>query len=98
MTMSYNSTVMAQSEDDTTRAMRFFVGLGNSITGNDQTYVGTDGYAVNSAGQYMIANPNGTQSVLGLSRSNLQGVQGAAAPSLITLGLIGFLIYHVMKG
>lgn len=97
MTMSYNSTVMAQQEDDTTRALRFFVGLGSSITGPDQTYVGVDPSASNAAGQYMVASPNGTYSQVGMPASNIQNIQPAAAAiSLPVLLLIGFGIYKMM--
>lgn len=100
MTTSVNAYPGLTDEE---KAVSLFLGMGNSIVGQDQTYTGMDGAAVNPAGQYRIANPDGTYSVQGLPRSNIQSfggsvnVGGMQVPGLLVLGLIGYVLMKVVK-
>ena len=75
MTTSVNAL---DTETDATRANRLFVGLVNSIVGSDQNYIGQDGNPINPTGQFSIANPDGSMSVMGIARSNQQSVASSA--------------------
>jgi hypothetical protein len=88
--------VNAASEE---RTKRLFVGFLSSALGVDQTYTNQDNYVGNSADQFYIANPDGSYSVQGRARSNLQGTQqasGGIPPLLIVIGL--FLVARALKG
>lgn len=95
MTTSVNSV---NQDSGLATTNRLFAGFLNSIVGADNNYVGEDGYAVNTAGQYVIANPDGTVSVLGQARSNVQGqtIVTGSPTLLVWLGL-GALVYFLFK-
>jgi hypothetical protein len=100
MTTSVNAYPGLTDEE---KAISLFLGMGNTITGPDQTYIGMDGTAVNPTGQYRMANPDGSYSVQGLPRSNLQSfgqsvnVGGMQLPGVLVLGLIGYVLMKVVK-
>ncbi len=80
MTVSVNSQLAIPQDSDLTRAQRFFVGLNTTIVGPDQNMNGEDPMVAQSTGQFVIANPDGTQSVQGIARSNVQG-QSQSTPA-----------------
>lgn len=86
------------TESDTDRTNRLFLGFFNSIVGSDQTYVGQDQSVVNSTGQFVVANPDGTYSVAGVARSNLQPVVAAAGIGLMPLLLIIGAAWYFVRG
>jgi hypothetical protein len=94
MTTSVNSVNL---ESDTTTTNRLFAGFLNSIVGADNNYIGEDSHVNNPAGQYVIANPDGSVSVLGQAQSNLQSTRIATGspPLLMLLGL-GALVYFLI--
>ncbi len=102
MTTSVNAYPGLTDEE---KAVSLFLGMGNTITGPDQTYVGMDGTAVNQTGQFRMANPDGSYSVQGLPRSNLQtfgaaqsvNVGGFQLPGVLVLAGLGSLIMKVVK-
>lgn len=100
MTTSVNSTMVMPEESDLTRTLRLFTGLSNTIVGADQNMNGEDPFASNRTGQYTIANPDGTYSVMGMPRSNLQTPMAASAagaslmPLLLIAGVVYFLVRH----
>lgn len=97
MTQSVNSTLVMPEENDLTRALRLFTGMSNTIVGSDQNLNGEDPYVSNRTGQYVIANPDGTYSQMGMPRSNMQSpLQSAAGISMLPLMFIGGLIYFLM--
>lgn len=87
------------NQADTLRTNRAFVGFLSSILGVDQTYSSDDAVVGNAPGQYIIANPDGSYSAYGQSRSNLQGgayqtvtqsgqqPYGAAQPANVAMSL-----------
>ncbi len=81
MTVSVNSQLAIPQDSDLTRAQRFFVGLNTTIVGPDQNMNGEDPMVAQSTGQFVIANPDGTQSVQGIARSNVQSQSTPAAKS-----------------
>jgi hypothetical protein len=86
-------------ESDWTRAYRMFTGMANTIVGSDQNLNGEDPYASSQAGQYTVANPDGTYASMGLARSSVQSpLQNAAAGGspLILIALIGGALYFLM--
>ena len=99
MTVSVNSQLAIPQDSDLTRAMKSFVGLSTTIVGPDQNFNGEDPLVAQRTGQFVIANPNGTQSVQGLARSNVQGKSQTAAtsgtsPKLVLSGLaLGALLF-----
>ena len=87
------SQVQQADEDRTKRA---FIGFLGSYLGIDQTYTNADGSVNNAAGQFMIANPDGSYSQVGQSRSNLNSVAVNGfqiTPQLILLGLAAFFVF-----
>lgn len=97
MTTSVNSV---DNESDGARTSRMFVGFLNSIVGPDQNYVGQDGQPFQPAGQFSIANPDGSMSSMGVARSNQQGAVGSAAPGginvmvIMAAGLAAYLYFN----
>lgn len=65
-----------------------FVGFMNSIVGNDQTYAGQDGQPYQTAGQFSIANPDGTISAMGVPKSNQQRGGASAAPGGLNMAYV----------
>ncbi|WP_310611648.1 hypothetical protein [Limnohabitans sp.] len=98
MATSVNSTLVMPAESDWTRALRMFTGMANSIVGSDQNLNGEDPYASSQAGQYVVANPDGSYATMGVARSNLQTpLQPTAAGfSIMPLLLIGGAIYFLV--
>ena len=99
MTTSVNALGMDQ-ESDGARTSRMFVGFLNSIVGSDQNYVGQDGMPVNPAGQFSIANPDGTMSVMGVARSNTQTLTGSASTAQLNLPVVAVVClaaYMILK-
>ena len=92
-------TAQVQQADEF-RTKRLFVGLLSSALGIDQTYNNDDYYASNAPDQYVIANPDGTFSVQGRARSNLNSASTAAGlvipPGLLLLGGL-FLAAKLLK-
>ena len=68
-----------------TRAMRSFVGLSTTIVGPEQNLNGEDPMVAQPTGQFVIANPDGTASVQGIAKSNVQG--STASPSKPASGI-----------
>lgn len=67
---------------------RVFVGLGYSIVGNsDQAYVGGDSRIQNNTGQFAIANPDGSVSIVGQPVSNLQGTVAGLPMGTMAMGV-----------
>lgn len=100
MTVSVNSQLAIPQENDLTRAMRSFVGLGVSIVGPDQNLNGEDPVATQPTGQFVIANPDGTQSVQGLAKSNVQRVTDAkpsGVSPMVMLAGAGLAAVFLMK-
>jgi len=90
----YTVNSIPQQESDWDRAARMFVGFSNSIVGNtDQVYAGNDTSVYNATGQFTVANPDGTYSVAGVPRSNIQPLQ-VAGVGLMPLILIGGVIWY----
>lgn len=81
---------------DEVRTKRLFIGFLSSVLGVDQTLNGQDGAPVRTTGQYLIANPDGTYSVLGQSVSNQNTAAATAAgfpvPLLLLVGVFLFLL------
>lgn len=80
-------------EADKARTLRAFVGFATSLLGDDQTYASDDMIAASPTGQYRIANPDGSSSVLGQPVSSQQGVfttpQGLViSPVVLILGAV----------
>lgn len=95
MTTSVNSVTQQTDASVTTR---LFAGFLNSIVGAENNYVGEDASVGNPTGQYVIANPDGSVSVVGQARSNLQGASmPTGTPPLLMLLGIGALIYFALK-
>lgn len=88
------------AQADEFRTKRLFVGLLSSALGVDQTYANEDYNASNAPDSYIIANPDGTFSVQGRARSNLNSRQVAAGlvipPGLLLLGGL-FLLVKLAK-
>lgn len=85
----------AQNADEE-RTKRAFIGFLSSALGVDQSYTSEDAVPSNQTGQYTIANPDGTVSVLGQPVSNAQRGISAPAGIVITPGLllvIGLVLY-----
>lgn len=91
-----DSAQVAQADEDRTK--RLFVGFLTSALGVDQTYNGADQVIASAPDQYVIANPNGSYSVLGRSQSNLQS-PAASVAGLSPLVLLGglFLLFTLAK-
>ena len=91
----YMDTSRAERDSDEDRTKRAFIGFLSSALGVDNVYTGDDTGLGTNPGQYSIANPDGTVSVLGQPVSNTQ--RGAAPTGLtITPGLlllIGLVLY-----
>lgn len=89
---------VAQADEDRTK--RMFIGLLSSALGVDQTYAADDYHVGNAPDQYVIANPDGTYSVQGRARSNLNSGAAAAGlvipPGLLLLGGL-FLAVKLLK-
>jgi hypothetical protein len=88
-------------DQDSLRALQLFQAFRNFS--GDQTYNNTDSIPSGPNGAFVIANPDGTASVVGRSTSNVQG--GARAGSgldailgnpLMLLGL-GFMAWKLLK-
>ena len=95
MTTSVNSVTQ---QNDATVTNRLFAGFLNSIVGADNSYVGEDGFVSNPTGQFMITNPDGSVSVVGQARSNLQGTNLATgSPPLLMLVGLGVLVYLLLN-
>lgn len=95
MTMSVNS--LPGQESDVSRTERLFVGFLNSIVGPDNSYAGQDAVPYGSNGQFYVANPDGSMSVLGQPRSNLQGTIKTGVPPLLILAGIGLFAWMLVK-
>lgn len=93
-----DSAQVAQADEDRTK--RLFVGFLSSALGVDQTYAADDNFVGNPSDQYYIANPDGTYSVQGRARSNLNSATTAAGlvipPGLLLLGGL-FLAVKLLK-
>lgn len=98
MSIGTNSTLVMPVESDLTRALRMFTGMANTIVGSDQNLNGEDPYASSQAGQYTVANPDGTYATMGLARSSMQTpFQSAPSSSpLLLLTFIGGALYFLM--
>lgn len=81
--------------NDQNRVARAFVSFVSSAMGNDQTYAGTDGYAVNPPRQYQTIGPGGLVGIEGTSSSNGQkSVSVTATPFVFLLLAAGaFFLY-----
>jgi hypothetical protein len=81
--------------NDQNRTARAFVSFINSALGNDQTYAGQDGYAVNQPRQYQSIGPGGLVGIEGTSSSNGQrSVSVTATPFVFLLLAAGaFFLY-----
>lgn len=86
----------ATREADEDRTKRAFIGFLSSALGVDQTPVGQDGYMGRSTDQFSLANPDGSQSLLGRSVSNVQAGFGPAglviSPGLLLLAGVAFFL------
>lgn len=83
----------AQADEDRTK--RAFVGFLSSALGLDQNYTSDDASPIGADRGYVIANPDGSYSAVGQSRSNLQGVSVAGltiTPGLLILAAVAFFI------
>lgn len=89
------------AKSDEERTKRIFIGALNSYLGEDNIYAGTDNQVGSPTGVYMIANPDGTASVLGQPVSNRQGgnasynASAGITPGLALLLVVGF--YFLLK-
>lgn len=84
-------------DQDSLRALQLFQAF-RSLTG-DQTYSNTDATPSGPNGAYIIANPDGTASIVGRSTSNVQSgavVNSMLANPLVWLGL-GFVVFKLLK-
>lgn len=90
-----DSAQVQQSDEERTK--RLFVGFLSSALGVDQTYSGSDQHIASAPDQYVIANPDGSYSVVGRSRSNLQSpaVATGISPLLLLGGL--FMLWKLVK-
>jgi len=101
-TSAYDTTdrqaVGAQTVDaDSLRALQLFQAFRN-LTG-DQTLTTTDSVPSGPNGAYVIANPDGTASIVGRSTSNVQGgfsLGALKASPLLLIGL-GFIAWKLLK-
>lgn len=87
------------AQADQQRTARAFVGLFATALGVDQNYTGEDANPTNSnQSTNVIANPDGTFSIIGKPASNLQGTQGqggAMSPALLlTLAVVAYLVLN----
>lgn len=112
MTQSVTGQNANQVQDaDTLRVTRAFVGFLNSALGTDQNYIGEDSYVGNAPGQYIIANADGSYSIIGKSVSNVQGQTQTItypgqttttdrglniSPMLVLMGIAAFLLLKKM--
>jgi hypothetical protein len=80
------------NQADQARVQRAFIGLFTSLLGADQTNLYDDAYAGNRAGQYAIANPDGSQSQQGQPVSNVQPLLGVSPSGQLAISLPLLLI------
>lgn len=88
------------AQADEARTKRAFIGFLSSALGVDQVMTSDDAFPVNTPGQYIIANPDGTYSKVGQSVSNLNSASVGGftvTPGLLVMGLLGFLLFKAIK-
>ena len=83
---AFDASGTLPQQGDAERAWRMFVGLAGLYLGDDQTAAGSDGLIYNPTGQFQIASPNGSVSVVGKPISNLQG--GGTSGTTLTPGTV----------
>lgn len=94
---SYDAKLVADQteQQDQMRVSRAFVGFLSSVLGVDQPLTTDDAIAAQRTGQYVIANPDGSYSVQGMSVSNRQASAQAGlvlSPTLLLLAGLAFLL------
>lgn len=83
------------AQQDYNRTARMFLATLQSALGNDQTYAGQDGNAVNYPRQYQTIGTNGAVGVEGAPISNAQSKAVALSPGMMILGALA--LYFVLK-
>lgn len=83
----------AVAQQDALRPLRNFINALSALS-NDQTWAGTDSYAVNPSGQFAVQTPYGT-SVEGQPSSVTNGV--VIPPGLILLAVAALIAYKASK-
>ncbi len=84
-------------DQDSLRALQLFQAFRNFS--GDQTYNNTDAVPSGPNGAFVIANPDGTASVVGRSTSNVQasaGLGSIMSNPLLMIGL-GLLVWKLVK-